>query len=305
MTVTLDNAENFPSGQFTAITNGGIEIWASSITAANLTNLTDVDGSNLMVSSGGPAAALAVDSVYRQQLLAPEFSALRGGTLDLANLAPSQSWYGLNVSADGQNSWSTCRISARGARRIPAGSLTATNGGTITLPSNTTTFGGVELTIDARVHQFEKLQSFTNGSITLRAALSIWRDHRLGRHRVNVEDRASLNLEGVTNYDNDDTYYGVPFVVSGGSNLDLSKLARYPTVSTASTVTVTDPNSVVDLSSLGSFATIYSTPGTLSATGGGTILLDPASTGLVDQNITIRQRQLRFPFWPVGLHITN
>ena len=98
---------------------------------------------------------------------------------------------------------------------------------------------------------------------------------------------ATLNLEGVTNYDNNINYYGAYFVVSGGSNLDLSNLNSISNGQYGLNITVTGQSSVVDLESLGSFATLYSSPSTLSATDGGTILLDPSLTGIDDVYVTI------------------
>ncbi len=132
------------------------------------------------------------------------------------------------------------------------------------------------------------LQTLTNGSMTLEGGTYDFSGITdLDDTELTVEDGASLNLEGVTNYSNDDYYNGVPFTVSGGSNLDLSNLSSIANGYYGLSVTVSGANSVADLSSLSSFATYYGYTSTLSAGGGGTITLDPGSSGFSDLNITI------------------
>ncbi len=289
VTVTLDDANDFPLGQFTAITNGGIVDLGVVFTAADLTNLTDVDGSNLEVYSGGVLPLLSVDSFSDNNYSAPVFSAYSGGTLDLSNLSTINELEGLTATVDGASSSLDLSNLTSWSSTYSGGSLSATNGGTITLYSGTTSLSGVALKIDGQSSiNLGQLQSFTNGSITVSGGYFDFSSITdLDGTNLTVEDGATLDLEGVTNYDSNVTYYGAYFVVSGGSDLDLSKLTSISNGLYGLNVTVTDQSSVVDLGSLGSLATLYSSPSTLSATDGGTILLDPSMTGIDDAYVTI------------------
>ncbi len=143
VTVTLDNAESFPLTQFTAITNGGIDDLGVVYTSSDLANLTDVDGSSLMVSSGGALPLLAVTTFTDDNYNSPEFSASSGGTLDLSNLASITELYDSDITADGQNSLVDLSGLTSWSSTYGGGSLSATNGGTITLYVNTTSLGGL------------------------------------------------------------------------------------------------------------------------------------------------------------------
>ena len=111
---------------------------------------------------------LSVDSFSDNDFSTPEFSAYSGGTLDLSNLSTINEFYGLVATADGANSLLDLSDLTSWSSTYSGGSLTATDGGTITLYSGTSSLSGVALTIDRQsTINLGQLQSFTNGSITV------------------------------------------------------------------------------------------------------------------------------------------
>ncbi|MFI5457017.1 MAG: RHS repeat-associated core domain-containing protein, partial [Isosphaerales bacterium] len=291
VTITTDSLTGLPLDQFTSVTAGGITVEGVSYT---LSNLTDIDGSSLIVENGGsltlPANAPNPVTTYTNNSYGTAvFEATGGSTLSLAGLQSVSGSYGPDVEAMGTGS--VVDISGLGSWSTTSGGgdLTATGGGTIALDSSLTSVNGVAVTLDgASTMDLSHLQTLTGGSITVNGGgpYDLASLTTIDGTALYAEGGATLMLEGVTNYANDSYYYGVPFQATGGSTLDLSQLQSISAGSYGLNVFATGANSVVDLSSLSSWSVPDGTS-SLNATGGGTIALDSSLTGLNNVSITV------------------
>jgi hypothetical protein len=285
-TIAVDGTGNFPLGQLTAVTDGGLRVLGGNYTQSNL---TDIDGSSLDVENG---ASLTLPGVTSETNSAGvnfglPFFANGGSTLSLPRLA-TITGDGVNIAADGGNSvvnlpaLSTFNVNPAG------GALSATNGGTVDLSSSLTKINGANVTIDATssITPLSQVTSMTGGTLTVdgvdeSAALANLSDiDGLG---ILVRGGGTLSLTLVTSYTNN----GFPFSESlqtqdAKSTLSLPNLATI--TGNGVSIDAAGSGSLVDVSGLTSFGTYNEG---LSATQGGTVKLNPALTSLDNLTLTL------------------
>ena len=290
VTVTVDASSDFPLGQFTSITNGEIVDLGVVYSDTDLLSLQDVDGSSLSVQDGGSLPLLSVATFGDSTYNTPQFSATGGSSLDLSGLGSISTPYGIEVSADGTGSVVDLSGISSWTTTYSGGSLAATTGGTIDLSSAITSLDQVSITVDGlSTLDLTNLQSLTDSSLTVNGGTySLAGLSDLDGTELTVEGGATLDLQGVLSYSNNNYSSGVPFDVSDGSTLDLSQLASISQGFYGLGVTVTGSGSVADLTALSSWTVgYYYGYSFLSATGGGTIDLDPSLSGFNQVDVTV------------------
>ena len=168
VTFVVDGTGSIPLDQFTAITDGGIDVVGGSY---SLPNLTDVGGSSILATNGGSLALPGVSAVS-----APftDFSA-QGGTLDISKISSFNSYLDL---------------------------IAETQGGTIDLDPALTSISGVQFTVDGSGNPLDQFTAITGGAIVVEGGTyTLTNLTNVNSSTLSAALGASLTLPAVKAYD--------------------------------------------------------------------------------------------------------
>jgi hypothetical protein len=264
--ITVDGQSTLPLAKFTSLTNGGITIQGGSY---NLSNLTDIDGSDLNVQQGGSLTLPSVTSV-QFSIASGEIQTFDAGSaINLPNLMSVTTGNSLNVQASGMGSH--IDLPALATIGVSSGVLSATGGASVNLNSSLTSLNSFIITVDGQsTLPLAQFTSLTNGIIT--------------------DQGGSIQLSGLTDVDGSSLY------ATEGGTLSVPGLTHFASLN--STFQADGAGSVLDVSALttltqqGSWFVEASNGGTLNLGGltsvAGTSLLDISDTGsskLLDGNL--------------------